>query len=143
LSQQSTTTSTRAASDRSSSGPIRCFDRLDGDQRVDRGKAPGGGGNLWPPDIRSRVQDLPLQIREIDAVRIGEGQRSDPGGRKELRDRCAQSADTDDERASRREPLLRFDAELGKQDVPAVAKELGIVQRKRIAMHEERLGLER
>ncbi len=81
-------------------------------------------------DVRCRVEDLPLQVGEVDAVRIAERQRPDAGRDEKLRGRRAEPAGADDERMRGGEFLLRVDAELGEQDVPAVAEQLGVVHRR-------------
>ncbi len=74
------------------------------------------------PDVGARVQNLPLQVREVDDIGIGERDRAHAGRCKKLRDRRAEPAGADDERVRRRELLLRFDTELGQQDVTAIAE---------------------
>jgi hypothetical protein len=71
-----------------------------------------------------RVEDLSLQVRQVDPIRIAERDRADTRRGEELRDRCAESADADDERVRGGEFRLRVRPELVEQDVPAVAKEL-------------------
>ncbi len=51
----------------------------------------------------------------------------DAGGGEELRGRRAESAGADDQRVGGGELLLRVEAELGQQDVAAVAEELRVV----------------
>ena len=57
----------------------------------------------------------------------------DAGGGQELRHRVAEAADADDQRMRCREALLRVNAELGQEDVSAVAQQLGIVHRLSLA----------
>ena len=78
-------------------------------------------------DVGGRVEDLPLQIGEVDAIGVAERDRADAGGREELRGRRAEAAHADDERMRGRELLLRVRAELVEQDVPAVAEKLRVV----------------
>src|SRR5262249_324999 len=111
------------------------FDRLDLDQWIDRRQPTARRRDLRRADVSRRIEDLPLQIGEIDAIGIGEDQGADAGRREKLGNGCTQTADADDERPRRGETLLRLDAELGEQDVPAVAQERGVVQRKGIAVH--------
>jgi hypothetical protein len=87
-------------------------------RRVDLGRADGIGA----------VEDLPLQIGEVDPVRIGEGQLADAAGGKVERRGAAEAAGADDERARVAQPLLALDPDFGEQDVPAVAEELLVVQ---------------
>ena len=74
------------------------------------------------------VEDLPLQVGEVDAVRVGERDPADAGRGEIERRRAAQAAGADDERAPRAQPLLSFYPDFGKKDVAAVAEELLVVQ---------------
>jgi hypothetical protein len=74
------------------------------------------------------VEDLALQVGQINFVRIGEGEAADAARREIQRRRATEAAGADDQRASRPQPLLSFDPDLGKKDVAAVAEELLVVQ---------------
>src|SRR5205807_5528592 len=74
------------------------------------------------------IQDLALQVGEIDLVGVGERQPADARGGEIERRRAAEAAGADDERGCRAQPFLPLDADLGEQDVPAVAEELPVVQ---------------
>ena len=63
-------------------------------------------------------------------VGVDQGQRPDAGRGEKLRCRVAQAADADDQRMRVRKALLRVDAQLGQQHVPAVAQQLGVVHRR-------------
>jgi hypothetical protein len=86
------------------------------------------GVDLARANVVRVVQDLPLQVRKIDLVRIGEGEPSEAACREIQRSGAAEAAGADDQRASRAQPRLSFDPDLGKKDVAAVAEELLVVQ---------------
>jgi hypothetical protein len=74
------------------------------------------------------IEDLPLQVGEIDLVGVGQRQPADARRGEIEGRRAAQAAGADDQRGCRAQPFLPLDAELGEQDVPAVAEELLVVQ---------------
>jgi hypothetical protein len=74
------------------------------------------------------VKNLPLQVGEVDLVRVGEGEFADAAGGEVERRRASQAAGADDERMRRAQPLLALDPYLIEQDVAAVAEELLVVQ---------------
>ncbi len=74
------------------------------------------------------IQDLALQVGEIDLVGVGQRQPADSGCREIEGRRAAEAAGADDQRGCRAQPFLPLDADLGEQDVPAVAEELLVVQ---------------
>ena len=124
-----------AASGASSPGPIRPSIVSTVTSGLIAARRPRAAATFGGSHVSGRVKDLALQIRQIDTVGVGERERSDTGGGEELRDRRAQPSDAHDERAGGGEALLRLDAELGQQDVPAVAKEGGVVQGNGISVH--------
>jgi hypothetical protein len=71
---------------------------------------------------------LPLQVGEIDLVGVGQRQPADSRRGEIEGRRAAEAAGADDQRARRAQPFLPLDADLGEQDVPAVAEELLVVQ---------------
>jgi hypothetical protein len=79
-------------------------------------------------DRAGAVQDLPLQVGEVDLVRVGEGELADAARREVKRRRAAEAAGADDQGARRAQPLLALDPDFGKKDVAAVAEELLVVQ---------------
>src|SRR6185295_7778651 len=97
-----------------------CGDTLDADLRIDRGEALAGGVYLGPSDVGGAEQDLTLQIGQIDLVGVDEK----VGGR------VAQAADADDQHMRVGKALLRVDAQLGQQHVPAVTEQLRVVHRR-------------
>ena len=74
------------------------------------------------------IQDLPLQVGEIDLVGVGQRQPADARRGEIEGRRAAEAAGADDQRGCRAQPFLPLDADLGEQDVPAVAEELLVVQ---------------
>ena len=74
------------------------------------------------------IEDLPLQVGEIDLVGVGERQPADARRGEIEGRRAAEAAGADDQRGCRAQPFLPLDADLGEQDVPAVAEELLVVQ---------------
>jgi hypothetical protein len=74
------------------------------------------------------VRDLPLQVGEIDVVMIAQRQAADARSGEVQRDRRAQPARADDQCMRREQPLLPLDADLGEQDVSAVAQQLLVVE---------------
>ncbi len=74
------------------------------------------------------IEDLPLQVGEIDLVGVSQRQPADTRCRKIEGRRAAEAAGADDQRGCRAQPFLPLDADLGEQDVPAVAEELLVVQ---------------
>jgi hypothetical protein len=84
--------------------------------------------DLHRPDRLGAVEDLALQVGEVDLVAVGEGQASDAGrGQVECRG-AAEAARADEERACRAQLLLALNSELGKEDMPAVAEKLLVLQ---------------
>jgi hypothetical protein len=74
------------------------------------------------------IEDLPLQVGEIDLVGVGQRQPADARRGEIEGRRAAEAAGADDQRGCRAQPFLPLDADLGEQDVPAVAEELLVVQ---------------
>ncbi len=70
------------------------------------------------------MQDLPLQIAEIDHVEIDEADAADAGGREIQAQRRAETAGADEQHARGLEALLPVHADLGHDQVPAVAGDL-------------------
>src|SRR5439155_26693067 len=71
-----------------------------------------------------RVRDLALQVRRVDLVVVDDSEAADTGGGEiEARGR-AEAARADQQDARLEQLQLPFDADLGDQDVPAVARAL-------------------
>src|SRR5690606_15640120 len=69
-----------------------------------------------------------LEVREVDFVGIRDGEPADSGRGEVERRRAAEAARADDERTGGAQPLLSLYADLRKENVPAVAEELLVVQ---------------
>ena len=74
------------------------------------------------------IENLPLQVGEVDLVRIGDGELADAARGKVERRGTTQAAGADDKRVRRAQPLLPLDSYFVEQDVAAVAEELLVVQ---------------
>ena len=74
------------------------------------------------------IEDLPLQVGEIDLVGVSQRQPADARCREIEGRRAAEAAGADDQRGCRAQSFLPLDADLGEQDMPAVAEELLVVQ---------------
>jgi hypothetical protein len=98
-----------------------------GIQRGERGRR---GIDLGQADRIRPVEDLALQVGEVDLVGVREREAPDAARGEVERGRAAEAARADDERVRRAQALLALDAELGPQDVAAVAEELLVVQRR-------------
>jgi len=86
------------------------------------------GVDLHRADRLGAVEDLALQVGEIDLVAVGDGQAADAGRGEVERRRAAESTRADDERVRGPQLLLALDPEFGKEDVPAVAEKLLVLQ---------------
>jgi hypothetical protein len=84
--------------------------------------------DLRRADRPGAVQDLALQVGQVDLVAVGERQPADAGSGEVERRRAAEAARADDQRRGGAQPLLPLDAELGEEDVAAVAEKLLVVQ---------------
>lgn len=79
------------------------------------------GIELLAPDVGRAVEDLPVQIREIDAIEVDEPDPADPRRREIGRNGAAEASGADDERGAGAESALAFGADLGKGDLAGVA----------------------
>jgi hypothetical protein len=68
------------------------------------------------------VENLPLQVGEVDLVRVGERQLADAACGQVDGRRAAKAAGADDQRVRGTQPLLALDPDFGEQDMAAVAK---------------------
>src|SRR5919108_4826436 len=96
----------------------------DADVRVERLE-----GALRREDLRvaqavGRVDDLALQVRLVDHVRVDDAERADAGCGEIERGGGAETAGADEEHPCVEETLLTLFADLGNQQVPAVARSL-------------------
>jgi hypothetical protein len=102
--------------------------QMDAHQRVDLGDRVARGLGFGPTDIADAVDDLTLQIRLLDDVVVHDADRADPGrGQVEQRWR-AETACADHQHPRILEPLLAVDAEIGEEEVAAIAGHLIGVQ---------------
>src|SRR5205085_6315302 len=76
---------------------------------------------LGPADVGSAVQNLALEVAEIDDVEIDKTEPANAGGGEVERQRRAESAGADKEDRRRLESFLSLDADLGHDQMPAVA----------------------
>src|SRR6476619_6009832 len=67
------------------------------------------------------VEDLALQVRQVDHVEVDDADRADAGGREVERRRGAETAGADEQRLRAEEPGLAGRADLGDQEMAAVA----------------------
>ncbi len=98
--------------------------------RVERRQAPGRRLELRPADVVRGVEDLPLEVGELDRVEVDQPEGPDPRCREVQRGRRAEAAGAYEEDLGAPEGSLAGDADLGKQQVPAVATQL--VRRERL-----------
>ena len=84
-------------------------------------------------DAVGGVDDLALQVRVVDDVRVDDPERADAGRREVERRGRAEAAGADQEHLRREQPSWPGLADLGDQDVPAVAAALvGVEDRRRL-----------
>ena len=105
--------------------PMRQGDHLDAGVGLSQRLAPRFG--LEPANAVVAVQDLALQIGQIDRVAVSKQDASDACTGQIKRCRRPQPSGTHHQRARGQQPLLRLDADVVEQDVPAVAKQLLVV----------------
>ena len=91
------------------------------DERVDLGDRLPGRLGLRPADVGLPVDDLALQVRLVDLVELDDAERADAGGGEVEQRRAAQAARADDEHLGVLEPLLPGHADVGDDQVAAVA----------------------
>ena len=127
LSQQSMTTSASATSVASSGAPMRRAIGCSVTCGLIAGEPRRRRFHLGMADVGRRIEDLPLQVREIDAVGVAQRQRAHAGRGEKVRNGRAEAADADDQRMRGCEAGLRIGSELVEQDVPAVAQQLRVI----------------
>ena len=108
--------------------------RADFDLRVQRVQLFLRRLQFRPPDIRRRVQNLPLQVAEIDDVEVDEAEGADAGGGEVHRDRGSESAGADAEHLRGLQLPLTVDADLRHDEMPRVALHLVVGQRRQISI---------
>ncbi len=77
--------------------------------------------SLLPTDVLRAVEDLPLEIRRVDVVEIDQAERADARRREVQGGRGPKAAGADQEHAGATQGALAIDADLGKDEVAAVA----------------------
>ena len=97
------------------------------DVRIHRAQDAARGEDFLRADRLGAIEDLPLQVREVDLVGVGERQPADAGSGEIKGSGAAEAARPDDEDGCGAQLLLSFYPDLGEQDVPAVAEELLVV----------------
>ena len=97
---------------------------LDGDVRVQRLDRPLGRVGLRLAETVGRVDDLALKVRLVDRVVVDDPERADAGGCEVERGRRAEPARADQEDARLEKLELPLLADLGDQEMAAVAAAL-------------------
>ena len=110
--------------------------RDDGDVGVERAHGVGRGVDLAPPDVRGRVEDLPLEVGDVDDVIVDDPERPHARGREVEQRGRAEPARPDDEHARGEQPPLPVDPDLRERELPRVAR--GLRARERRALFDER-----
>ena len=92
--------------------------------RIERSEAILGRRQLRAPDVGRPVNDLPLQVAEVDDVEVDDAECADAGGSEIHRGRRAKAAGADAKHLRGLQLLLTLDADLGHDQVAAVALDL-------------------
>ena len=95
---------------------------------VDRGQAVASGLQLRAADVRRPMQNLSLQIAFVDVVEIDDAERADTGGGKIKRGGRPEASRTHAQHAPALDAALPIHADLGQDEVTAVALNLGVAQ---------------
>ena len=93
-------------------------------ERVDLGDRVPRALRLGPADVALPVDDLALQIGLVDDVELDDAEGSHPGGREVHQGGGPQATRADAQHSGVLEPLLPDHADLGDDDVAAVAPDL-------------------
>jgi len=97
----------------------------DANKGIGLAEARGGGGDLGSADGGVVVEKLPLEIVGFNAVEVGNAERAYACGSEVKRGGATESARADDEHARGGEFLLAGEPDLGKHEVPTVARKFG------------------
>src|SRR5262249_38383132 len=108
---------------------------LDAHVAVHRRDALARDLDLRAPDVRRAVQDLALEVRGVDDVEVDEPERPDPRRSEVLRERAAEPAGADQADTALEQTLLAPEAELGEDEVAAVASKLVRSEARRFGAH--------
>ena len=112
--------------------------RLDLHVRIHRVDLALGRGELGAAHIVGRVDDLPLQVAEVDDVKVDDAEAPDAGRRQVHRGRRTEAARADAQDAARLDLALRVHAHLRHDQVPAVALDLVRRQRRQLSLDRGR-----
>jgi hypothetical protein len=94
---------------------------LDHDVRVHRGDALGRHLHLGAADIAGSEEHLAVQVGGVDDVEVDDPEPADTGRGEVLRGRTAQAARTDQQHPRRKQRLLTFESDFGKDQMAAIA----------------------
>ena len=86
------------------------------------------GIDLLLAERLAAIEDLPLQVGEIDLVRIRDREAAHAARCEIKRRRTAEAACADDQGMSGAQPFLPLHPDFGEQDVAAIAEKLLVVQ---------------
>src|SRR5512140_1821350 len=104
--------------------PRALHEGLDADVGIDLAQRGRRRFRLRLPERRLPVDDLPLQVREVDAIAVADRDATHAARGEVHERRGAEAARADHQRTSAEEALLRLLAELVQQEMAAVAKAL-------------------
>ena len=105
---------------------------VDLERRIERREAVLRRGELRAADVTRAVQDLTLQVAGVDVVEIDDAERTQAGSGEIERRRGSEPARADAEHAAGLQLALPFDADLRQDQVPAVALDLVVGQRRQL-----------
>jgi hypothetical protein len=109
--------------------------QLDLHVRIEIRDARARGRELAVADFTRAVKDLALQIRDVDDVEVHDAERAHAGGGEIQGNGRPESAGADDEHARGLDAMLAVEADIGQQQMAAVAEEL---RSREIAAHFNR-----
>ena len=101
---------------------------FDVDLGVDGGQAVASGLQLRAADVWRAVQNLSLKVAFVDVVEIDDAERADAGRGEIERCRRSETSRADAEYSPALDAPLSVDADLGQDEVTAVALNLGVAQ---------------
>ena len=107
--------------------------------RVDRLHRTADRVDLQHADALRGVRNLPLQVGQVDPIRVTDHQFADAGTREVERDRRTQPPGPDQQNPAVEQALLAVDPDLVEQDVAAVAGELVVIHRRKGRAGQPRL----
>jgi len=76
---------------------------------------------LRTPDVGRAVENLPVQVRDVDAIEVDQTDASDPRRREIQRGRTAETSGADDQDRGLCQFFLAFGSYLGELDLAGVA----------------------